>query len=121
MELYPWSFDSIHFHSYDDVIILYSILKNWLSGGGIAHLLGKTKMRPAHPKKTGSTQTSPILKIFSSGMIECNFIYWDSGITGLVQLNKPWIKSPSVQRIIYLEASFLLLQRPKNFHLFLSF
>jgi hypothetical protein len=54
-------------------------------------------------------------------MIECNFIYWASGITGLVQRNNPWIESPSVQRIIYLEASFILLRRPKDSHLFLFF
>jgi hypothetical protein len=28
MDQYPWRFDSIHSHCHDDVIILYSILKN---------------------------------------------------------------------------------------------
>jgi hypothetical protein len=29
MDLYPWRFDSIHSHSYDDGIIFYSILKEF--------------------------------------------------------------------------------------------
>jgi hypothetical protein len=60
----------------------------------MAHLCG-TKMRPARSQNVGSGGNTPlaawriflvlILRIFSTGMIECNFIRWGSGNTGLVQ------------------------------------
>jgi hypothetical protein len=94
MELYPWSFDSIHSHCHEDGIISYSILKEF----------GLSRTSATCSKRTGFTQTSPnkasergakfyprscyfslkVLKIFSTCMIECNYIRWDSGTTGLV-------------------------------------
>jgi hypothetical protein len=52
---YPWSFDSIHSHCHDDVILILNILKNFKE-----HLRG---MRPARLKKTGSSGTSPPISL----------------------------------------------------------
>jgi hypothetical protein len=73
MDWYPWSFDSIHSHCHDDVIILYSILKNKNLG-----YRRTSAVRPARYEKTGSTRTSPAV------LVESTFY---SGTTGEVRVD----------------------------------
>jgi hypothetical protein len=58
MDLYPWSFDSIHSRSYDDVNSILSILKNFREFWAIAHLRNTLK-------KTGTSGTPPRVDFIS--------------------------------------------------------
>jgi hypothetical protein len=56
MELYLWSFDSIHSHCHEDGIILYSILKNFKEFWAIA----RYRAPPRHViEKVAMSGTSP--------------------------------------------------------------